>query len=526
MKNVFLLLTFAIIALPSVYAKGHNHHCHHCHKRYPQRRLYYDVSTGILSNSIGSVEVFRPVPYRAGRDLKIEIDQYNPLQYQLSINDSSTSLFLNDTALISKYLVTPNLPASAAAAEAAAPAPAAPAGAKNGQRITRTAKKKTATTKNKSCNDLAEQQKKLDADKTDLLVAINIYNIFCSKIDMINGAFTNLKGLDILTPAAVKGELVNFVASLNTFLTSNGHAVLNADPAEVSTGELSEAEQFYYKKVNSISQDINKIKLAIDALADDGCSGFAVSYKNVNNNITNVQKLVSDFNTNYTGKVLPTFNSTMTVFGQLRPLLKSIPPFVSKAVTITGDETYLKINKKMTGQDQSTNIDIISVQPVRGFKIDVAGGIFFSGLADKAYSKRSMDSIYTKKYLVSGQQRDTTVQENFSAIYEKKQIPVSFGGMVYLHAHSQNMGYVNYGVSLGFGALFNDQARFTMSLGPTLSLGKTQHLNINAGIIMAQVDRLADPYRTGVWYNEPLDNIPTFKSWQTSWMLGLSWNLK
>lgn len=97
--------------------------------------------------------------------------------------------------------------------------------------------------------------------------------------------------------------------------------------------------------------------------------------------------------------------------------------------------------------------------------------------------------------------------------------------MIYLHAHSQNASWVNYGVYLGFGAMFNDQTRWAGALGGSLILGKSQRFCINPGIIIAQVDRLSPPYKTETWYPESFDNIPTYKAWKANFVLGFSWNL-
>jgi len=153
-------------------------------------------------------------------------------------------------------------------------------------------------------------------------------------------------------------------------------------------------------------------------------------------------------------------------------------------------------------------------------------GMFFSGLSDDQYTLKTKDSIFSKKFVNAGEVRDSAVDQTFNSINKQSQARVSYGGMIFLHLHTQNSHYFNYGFSLGFGALFNDQARFAASFGPTLLIGKSQRFNINPSIIISQVTRLSAPYQAGTWYSETIDNVPTYKAMKASWGLGLSWNFK
>jgi hypothetical protein len=146
-------------------------------------------------------------------------------------------------------------------------------------------------------------------------------------------------------------------------------------------------------------------------------------------------------------------------------------------------------------------------------------------LGDRSFTKHSLDSIHATQYLVNGIRRDTTIQESYNAIYEKENVNLSFGGMVYLHVHSQNPGNWNWGGFLGFGALFNDQARWAGSAGGTLLMGSKQRFNINLGLVLSQVDRLSPPYQKDTWYRESIDNVPTYRAWKTALLIGFSWNL-
>ena len=140
--------------------------------------------------------------------------------------------------------------------------------------------------------------------------------------------------------------------------------------------------------------------------------------------------------------------------------------------------------------------------------------------------RNTKDSIYSKQYLANGIVRDTLINQAFTSLSKQSQVQLSFGGMLFLHAHTLNYNHqFNYGFSLGIGALFNDQSRWTASLGPTILIGKKQRININPSIILSQVDRLSSPYKTDYWYSETINNVPTFRAWKLGVGLGLSWNI-
>ena len=102
---------------------------------------------------------------------------------------------------------------------------------------------------------------------------------------------------------------------------------------------------------------------------------------------------------------------------------------------------------------------------------------------------------------------------------------MSFGGMIFLNVHSMTGKSFNYGGYVGFGALFNDQARWCISTGGEAIIGRRQRFVIHAGMVLSQVDRLSPPYDKDVFYLERIDNVPTYRAWKPGFLLGLSWNL-
>jgi hypothetical protein len=239
-----------------------------------------------------------------------------------------------------------------------------------------------------------------------------------------------------------------------------------------------------------------------------------------------LKESVKEFKTARIDKAIPALNKKLVMYDDMKRYAVSDPKYVTKAISIENEKHTISIYKKAPGSETKVLHDYINIEPTRGFKLSVAGGLFVSGLTDQSFSKKTKDSIYTSKYLLDGVSRDTTKSETFTSLYEKDQADISYGGMLFLQAQSRNASVVNYGGFVGFGAMFNDQTRWAGSIGGSLLIGKAQKFNINIGAVIGQVERLTQPYKPDTWYRETLDNIPTYKAWDVSWMVGFSWSFK
>ncbi|WP_345082312.1 hypothetical protein [Nemorincola caseinilytica] len=496
-------------------------------KQYAQERVYYNVSKKRLETT-KNTRVSTPHKWPSHQDIQIEFYNYNPLQYEISVGDSAASFFMDQESTFSKFVVLPNVPAVTATAPTPAP-PVTPSPGAGGSdpavAVAPKPKKKKGPPPLPPCNTLDALTKRFNELSNDINNRTRTYKEFLLHVERINDAVANLKQLPTLSTTIVNEEINNtFLIPMNKFLEDRTTPLSNA-PAQVTSRHITALENEMYEGISNLVKEIPDIRKKAEA-ENTNCDKFVEKYKKLSDGLAELDKKTSEMATNRVDKILPAFNKTMSVYTQIRIWLKEEPSFVSSPVTITKDIHVISVYKRPLDQTQKSLYSTINIEPKKGFKIDFAGGIFISGLHDKAYTLKTKDSIFTKKYLVDGVPRDTTVQETFSSIYEKKGEKASLGGMIYMHAHSQNATFFNYGMSIGFGALFNDQARFTLALGPTLIIGKSQRLNINFGIAMADVERLRSPYEPEVWYNGRIDNVPTDKVRDISYLFGLSWNVK
>ena len=459
----------------------------------------YDFGSKTLRDSNKKV-ISRPLEFPASNDLQITVVNFNPIKYELSIRDSFTTRFLDDSSKLASMVIIPKTP------ELAAP------------------NKGTGVAANPECDPMADYVRQFNKLSDDVESSMENYKVFLSKTETLKDIHDFLRRKEALNPTEVRAKLAdNFIAALNDILAARNK--LNENPEQVSSRQIGLLEDYYYQVVVEQEENLSQLQKKIDEIKES-CSGFADWYKNLVAPAMSLKERLKEFRQTHTEKIIPSFSKTIILYDELTQYLTSVPPFITPAVPIQKDDHTILIYKRELGSERTLLHDQISVEPDQGWKLDISAGVFFSGIHDNSYTKKSKDSIYTKKSLVDGTITDTTVQETFTALYKRDQFPVSFGGMLYLHAHTQNAQWANFGVYLGFGALFNDQTRWAGSIGGSLLIGKKQRFNINPGLLISQVDRLSPPYETETWYRETIDNIPISRDWKMSWVFGFSWNLK
>ena len=494
------------------------------------QRYYYDFNKRMLTDKDkGTDEITRPVAYKATKDIQLEVFNYNPLKEEIIIEDSSSQRSIGDTAMLARLIVFPktlSLPegdqknAEIAAKNAVGATTAL--GINSAQFLTPLVF--TTVAEKDDCEMLEAFMYSFNLKKDEIENLILRYKDLMSKMEIIGDDYEYLKNLTTLAAGDVAGRLnSSFLTRLNNFLLpaeSVGGTITNT-----SSRELAGLETQYYTAITDAEAGLDQIKNDADKLKG-ACAGFFELYKKFSAAVTKVKDNLRDFKNSRADKIVSTFNKKLNMYDELVPYNVGVNNYVSKAVPITKDMHIITIFKKDAGNSTKTQHDYVRIELTRGIKLDVGGGVFVGGLNDHSFSKKSVDSIYTKHYLVNGVKRDTTLSETFTSIYKRDQCKVSYGGMLFLQVHSQNAAWTNWGGYLGFGALFNDQTRWAGSAGISLQLGKPQQFNINVGPIVGQVERLAPPYETNKWYAEKIDNVSTYKAWDVSWMIGFSWSFR
>lgn len=477
------------------------------------QRYYYDFEQKkLLDKSAGGKEVIRPLPYRATKDIQVEVSNYNPLKYELIIEDSSSQRSIGDTATLARFVVFPKTLSLA----------------EGDQKNKDTAAKKSTGFLSITTNDCEMLEAfiySFNLKKDEIESLVRRYKELMLKMEIIGSDYEYLKRLVTLSAGTVGNRVDNsFLNRLKNFLLPAERAGIGVSVTNTSSNDLAALETLYFTAITNAEDELDQVKADADKLKG-ACANFFELYKKFNTSVTKVKDNLRDFKTTRLDKIVPAFNKKLQTYDELVFYNAGVGNYTSKAVPITKDKHTILIYKK-EGDKAKVYHDEIRVDPTRGIKLDVAGGVFASGLNDHSFTKKTKDSIYTKQYLLNGGKRDTTLMESFSSIYKREQSSISYGGMLYLQLHSQNAAWINWGGYIGFGAMFNDQTRWAGAGGFSLQLGKPQQFNINAGAIIGQVERLAPPYQTNTWYAEKIDNIPTYKAWDVSWMVGFSWSFR
>ena len=439
------------------------------------QRYNYDFSSKKLVEADLHTEVLRPLAYKAAKDIQLEIFNYNPLKEEIIIEDSSSQRSLGDTATLARLIVFPktlSLPegdkknAEIAAKNATGATEAL--GTKSAQFLTPMVF--TSAAEKDDCEMLEAFMYSFNLKNDEIENLILRYKNLMSKMEIISDDYEYLKNLTTLVPGDVASRLnTSFLTRLNTFLLAAEQ--VGGTIANTSSRELAVLEAQYYKAITDAEAELDQIKSDADKLKGV-CVGFFDLYKKFSTAVTKVKDNLKDFKNSRTDKIVPGFNKKLRMYDDLVLYNVGVKNYVSKAVTIAKDMHIITIFKKDVGSSTKTYHDYVRVEPTRGIKWGVAGGVFVSGLDDHSFSKKTKDSIYTKPYLLNGIKRDTTVSESFTSIYQRDQSSVSYGGMLFLQVHSQNATWVNYGGYLGFGALFNDQTRWAGSGGGFFTVGQ------------------------------------------------------
>lgn len=475
------------------------------------------------------VEMESPVLRKAGKDIAIEIYNYNPLKYQVSVENTSSDYFLGDTGKFSAFIVIPNItPLAAGDAKKEETLKANPNTTEAMLTVDGANSIPALSRPTTSCDSIKAYMASLNLSKINLENDILNYKKFINQVELIKGDYQFLKEQDFISSQFITDRLAqNFVSSLNNYLNSSGRSALNSNPSLISISQISAEEIVVYNKVMSHLKNIENLEEKVNKIQGTvGCAGFLGYYRDFKSKSEEIKNTIKEFEKNHVDKISPSFKQTLNLYDKLKSYVTNMPTLTTR-LTIEKDLHTVTVYKTpLTSENKKEEYTTIKIEPVKGWKVDFAGGFFLTGVTDHKFSKITKDSIYTKKYLVNGVTRDTTVEEKFTSFNKENQMPISFGGMLLLHAHTQRSRLVNYGTYIGFGALFNDQTRWAGAVGGSVLIGKKQRFSINPGILISQVDRLSSPYEDGMWYKGVIDNTPTYKSWRLNWVIAFSWNIK
>ena len=464
-------------------------------------RVYYNFyKKELFCDSKHTLPLSRPLIIKETKEVQLEISKFNPLKYGIFLEDTAYNRFETNIDKFDEYIALPKT-------------------------STNLAMQKTETTPMRVINyPVSSTNQKLnlniiDSLKNELTTSISKYKTFIRYVQMIDNVYEYLATLDSISPQLIDDNITtNVIEPINNNLSVQGMNLLENSISHVFQNDFKRLESFYYQNINGIKEELDSNKKIVDINESKNKEYYNILFKTINNTIDNLNKSRKD-------TILIEFNKTMILYNKLQSLSLKAPILVTKSYPVTNDIQTIKIYKLETPNNKKNLYDEINIHLTHGFRIDVSGGLFFSGLCDKQYTKYSKDSIFSSKYLEGGTIKDTITNGRFTAIYSNANTKISFGGMLFFQAHSQNACNFNYGGYLGIGALFNDQTRWAASLGGSIIIGKSQRCFINIGPIISQVDRLAEPYKTKVYYKESLDNIPTTRAWKYSWMIGLSWKI-
>ncbi|HAQ18108.1 MAG TPA: hypothetical protein DCR40_02615 [Prolixibacteraceae bacterium] len=491
-------------------------------------RVYYDFNKKQLyTDAEHKAPQNRPLIVKETNELQVEMSNFNPLNYDIVVKDTAYDRFDLDMKLFNDLIKYPDVkiePSTKKLLGNELPPDSLAKSAEKG--FTGTKKPSIGTTqpsKATSCDSLSTQLKELANISQSLKKGISLYKTYISNIENIISFYDYLKSLEVIDKKMVEDGIVsNIIIPINSIFPSK----LKTSSSQVFKNDFIGIETSSYQEILKIKDDLKaQIELVGKFKKPKVCESFDANKAKFDKDSRAILSAIDEFETSHKNIVLPNFTKVMLVYEKLQSLAKADPLFVTKSYPINKDLQMVTIYKYNPVTKSKQEHDAINIQLTRGFRIDVSGGVFVSGLYDKKYYSYNKDSIFISKILQKGTVIDSTISDKFTAIYSTSDAKFSYGGMVYLHGHSQNAHPINYGGYIGLGTLFNDQTRLTVSGGGSLIIGRNSRASINIGLIMAQVNRLDKPYSEGVFYQKIFDKIPVTSVWKSSWMLGFSWKI-
>jgi len=487
--------------------------CHHQNKIFSGDRVYYDFRTKQIYKDKEHKKIQKkPLLMREGSEIQIEISGFNPLNYSIMIADTAYDRFETNIEDFCKYITYPKLP---------------DIDTNISKSVIDTALKSDTVIRfyqSDKCQSINSYIDKINKKSQLLNTNITSYKRYLSCIENINSCYEYMKLLDVINKSEIESVLKsNVFDPVNNILPEDMQ--LKTSSSEVFRSDFIELELYYYKPVNKLKSELKVLRDSVDLLKAGSCKSFIEKKKLFNDSYQSILMELEVFDSARINKVLPNFTKTMIVYEKLQSLAANEPLYVTTSVPISKDVQTINIYKYNPETKVKEPYDALSVQLTRGFRIDVSGGLFVSGLSDYKYNPYTKDSIFTSTYLSSGTIRDTLISDKFTAFYKEKNLKVSYGGMIFLHGHSQNSSMFNYGGYLGLGALFNEKTRWAGSLGFSLIIGRSQRCFIDIGAVISQVDRLKKPYIADNFYQGVINEVPDAQVWRASWMLGVSWKI-
>ena len=290
-----------------------------------------------------------------------------------------------------------------------------------------------------------------------------------------------------------------------------------------SINELNEISDFYQRLINLLYsdqsyQEINnqKIKLTNNFLELENVSRDDIlkySYEKLRNIDIKFFELSEAYSRIHdkTENIKATFNKISIshnqintnvyhkFFQQLAKVYDAINEtnFTLKYQTLILSDNADLIKFNFVAEPHSNIPSSVETQPINfnydvkikgGLKLDVSTGLFWNfGVNDNSYRFQSISDSTTK-----------VIKEGNENVF----IP-SFGFLINAYERSNN----NFKIGGNFGVSTNTE-RLNYYLGASLLIGRSERVNLNFGIVGAQVKTVSDMYNTEEILNIPIADLP------------------
>jgi hypothetical protein len=181
------------------------------------------------------------------------------------------------------------------------------------------------------------------------------------------------------------------------------------------------------------------------------------------------------------------------------------------------DKVEVTVSRSLKSGNTLPDTYTYDVWLIRGFKIDVSGGLFFTNLVDNQFT--------TSDTTVRSFSGGDSINEKKIITKNKNDLAVGFGSMINI---SYRLGASWVKPALSIGLLLTTAQKYQVLAGGGLILGKDARVVLHGGLSIGQVTTLQSNFKadSNMAYNlGPTSTVPTVDRFKTGYFFGFTYNI-
>jgi hypothetical protein len=274
---------------------------------------------------------------------------------------------------------------------------------------------------------------------------------------------------------------------------------------------LNSKKQLYKNQIEKL--DVINLKLGLLGVKDNSSSELTSKIRDTHLKSKEILKLVENDEVTVQELLNSNRENDVSYLADLRYEYEAIMSndFSHTFRTMaSGDYVSFEIllKEKIPGEGVSSIIHKAPIEvPVSGnFKINASLGLSFGAFG------KAVEDYYIRDSQIFADEKNEVIPMITS----------------FVHFYSQSVGNTSVGGSIGIGIPITgggNISSLSFLLGPSLVIGKSSRVVISGGLMVGQVERLAQGFEIGDGFISQADLVPTKEQYELGYYLGLSYNI-